>query len=315
MKKSCKNLSDICPHSLEDVTLSTRTVNALRRSGIHTLNELLCLSKEDLLQIRGIGSGGVTEILNLHGILCHQECGENLETLDKFIEIIQPICKMSRLQIGVLFQKHDLYIESFDFSNESELSKLFKIEEFKQAVVKNLRILLCKPMPREKFLKYLQNSRDPEISCAIYAALLKNKITDMIFDYVVLYRKPLASIICAIEKQEFLSRDYMILLSRLQGEAYESIGKKYHLTRERIRQIATKQVHALPLLMEDYYSEVYSHFNLSLASFLELFQDMDSRAFYYLSLRYPKGRVDLDDFPEYRGIFSEKIFEYLEQKG
>ena len=50
---------------IEELELSVRTYNCLKRAGIHTLGELRSLSPEDLAGIRNIGKKGVDEVLTL----------------------------------------------------------------------------------------------------------------------------------------------------------------------------------------------------------------------------------------------------------
>jgi hypothetical protein len=47
---------------LEDLELTSRTYNCLKRKGIHTLSDMIALSEDELLKIENLGSRGILEI-------------------------------------------------------------------------------------------------------------------------------------------------------------------------------------------------------------------------------------------------------------
>ncbi|MEO7589029.1 MAG: DNA-directed RNA polymerase subunit alpha [Arachnia sp.] len=54
---------------VEDLELSVRSYNCLKREGIHTVGELVARSEEDLLDIRNFGSKSILEVkVTLHGL-------------------------------------------------------------------------------------------------------------------------------------------------------------------------------------------------------------------------------------------------------
>ena len=56
---------------ISKLSFTKRTFNCLNRAGIKTLGELLCLSQEDLLRIRNLGTQSLNEIidfLKLHNL-------------------------------------------------------------------------------------------------------------------------------------------------------------------------------------------------------------------------------------------------------
>ena len=50
------------PSSLESLGLSPRVFNCLWRSGIHTIETVISMSDEDLMNIRGLGEKALTEL-------------------------------------------------------------------------------------------------------------------------------------------------------------------------------------------------------------------------------------------------------------
>jgi DNA-directed RNA polymerase alpha subunit len=64
------------PVPIEDLKLSTRANNALKRVGVHTLATLLTYSSFDLLDIRNFGTGSLGEVqlaLHLRGLALRKE--------------------------------------------------------------------------------------------------------------------------------------------------------------------------------------------------------------------------------------------------
>lgn len=56
---------------ISNLSFTKRTFNCLNRAGIKTLGELLCLSQEDLLRIRNLGTqslNGIIDFLKLHNL-------------------------------------------------------------------------------------------------------------------------------------------------------------------------------------------------------------------------------------------------------
>ena len=49
--------------SIEDIDLSVRAVNALRRIGVRTVGQMMDYDEERLLQVRNLGQKSVKEIL------------------------------------------------------------------------------------------------------------------------------------------------------------------------------------------------------------------------------------------------------------
>ena len=51
--------------AVEDLPLQTRTINALKKHGINTLEELAQKSDDELAEIKNLGDKSVKEIINL----------------------------------------------------------------------------------------------------------------------------------------------------------------------------------------------------------------------------------------------------------
>jgi DNA-directed RNA polymerase alpha subunit len=59
--------------SIDELNLSTRSYNCLRRSGLHTIAQVAALSDEELLSIRNLGRGTLIDV--------HQKLGDLFECL------------------------------------------------------------------------------------------------------------------------------------------------------------------------------------------------------------------------------------------
>ena len=132
--------------------------------------------------------------------------------------------------------------------------------------------------------------------------------------YVLLRKESLSSIIQNLTTQASKDKAKKILLLRLHGETLQAIGDRYHLTRERIRQIAKEEVQKLPLLVEDYYAKPFTFFRFGKYEFLSTFRGCIPEVYEYLCLRYKKGQVPYDEFEyeDYHGIFSKTIQVHFE---
>ena len=50
--------------SIEDLELSVRSFNCLKRAGIHTLQDLVNRSENDMMKIRNLGKKSLKEVLD-----------------------------------------------------------------------------------------------------------------------------------------------------------------------------------------------------------------------------------------------------------
>lgn len=48
---------------IDELNLSVRSYHCLKRAGIHTVEQLLSMSKEDLMRINGMGINSTTEVM------------------------------------------------------------------------------------------------------------------------------------------------------------------------------------------------------------------------------------------------------------
>lgn len=96
--------------------------------------------------------------------------------------------------------------------------------------------------------------------------------------------------------------DRDMLEKRLSGETLESIGSKYNISRERVRQKINKLIEGVNLL-DDKYKEYFQLYNFGLDTFTKTFE-VNQKTFYYLKQKYTIGKKSLEDFLENKNIES-----------
>ena len=96
------------------------------------------------------------------------------------------------------------------------------------------------------------------------------------------------------------SREKDVLFKRASGKTLEGIGEEYGLTRERVRQIISKQLKKFPHLSEDRFVEVFSKYEFNEVSATKIF-GISSLGYGYLVMKSKMGEADLS------GILEEDI--------
>lgn len=87
-------------------------------------------------------------------------------------------------------------------------------------------------------------------------------------------------------------RNGEIILKRLSGVSLHMIGDMYGLTRERVRQILVQTAKKMPLMYEDYFSEPYEYFKLTIEEFCNVFPSCGETGYEYL-LNTKKGDMEI----------------------
>lgn len=141
---------------------------------------------------------------------------------------------------------------------------------------------------------------------------LKDKFNyEEVFNFIV---KLLSEKILKIEGDNLLLRklsiidilnmdiyDLDIVKLKISGLTLEEIGKKYNLTRERVRQRINKFFENFDDLLEDKYRNIFETYRLTREEFKILFSNTD--AYEYLNVRYKMGEKSIID------IFKEMEFD------
>lgn len=102
-----------------------------------------------------------------------------------------------------------------------------------------------------------------------------------------------------LSKISNVKNKYDIVMKKLSGKTLESIGQEYNLTRERIRQIISKELRKITLTEEEeLYKDIFQTYNFSASLFCEIFEE-ELIVYYFLKEKYKIGSKEpcdlLDD--------------------
>lgn len=92
---------------LEELDLSMRSYNLLKRAGIHTAGELCKMTDEQLMKIRNLGAKGVREVRRkLAGVVLREDEDDCTETLDDLIGLYEVKEQVRKITAYARMQKH-----------------------------------------------------------------------------------------------------------------------------------------------------------------------------------------------------------------
>ena len=310
---------------IEELLLSTRTCNALHRVGIHTIEDLLSTQLSDIVGKKGVGWKTIEEVKGVvDDFQLYAKKTVKNRNVDEYYEqlstVIQNIYLISNERLYRLVDKYGMKdsIEygGFKCIKKENIRAVLEIPEVSKEAKKKVRSLITSNSGiKEKEFEIELRKGVPEFLGELLLQVIDIKTwCTTVNGYLLFKRDTVSDIISHLENKNPKKRDENILLLRLKGEKLQSIGYRYRLTRERVRQIAKGEVEKLPLLMEDYYSKPFKFFNFSKNAFLSTFQECTPETYEYLCLRYKKGSIDYDwyEYDSYTGLFSETIYQYFE---
>ena len=324
---SDEQLVEMSRHSIDELKLSVRPYNALHRAGCLTIDKVALLAEADYVQMKGLGKKSVDEIKDSVSIWIQ----ENIE----FESTTQPTLEDSDIKIvlqeitSVLEPIAHLYWKQlYDHICAADLSAEIMLLD-RDGV---LRTVLRLPQLHNKIKSFWE-------SISTHGVITPSDLTDcflsleLTFDPTLLIDTSLESGILQHYRDVFLvSRDTFlatfdricnpddraaqILQFRTEGESLQDIGDLFELTRERVRQIAAKLVRRFPLLFEDYFSEPYQYFHMLKPQFIRAFPEIAEEGYEFLSIRYPRGKVELtsSSIDDYTGLWKDRLTEFLREE-
>ena len=260
---------------LEEIGLSHRSYNALRREGIHTLEQLLEFMREkSLSDIRNLGATSVKEITDIVERIIR---GEVPEKRDKTISEI--FCGNKFAMFRNYCDEHG--IVTIDDVHSINLSALMQIKGFGagkiDAVIKRLEeyegtryTADAFDRPKQTFESIHSSNNNLPIEVMqhfglgntiirklqdfgiFYIAQLSEFSKDAVFlklntpqkaqleKVLELLKEPLHSITTHLFEELATDKQFEIYLLRAKGDSLQKIGECFGLTRERVRQICQR---------------------------------------------------------------------------
>lgn len=319
-------------HTIEELNLSTRAYNGLKRIGVSTVNEVVKLSVNDLDEIKNLGVKSKQVILDAreHWLKENEifpcirgekaELSEEDHYFKKICELIKPIGYVywfDLKQAALMSRNYDRITNNgFQSVDSDNLIALFELKLL-HSVLEQLAIkMLNGRIVTEEYFGEMMGSLSLEFSAKIIIdRLLESNICENLYGYFVITRQNVRDYFESISAQ-LDERVHSIIYFKLDGETLQTIGELLDVTRERVRQIAAKQIDKFPLLIEDYFRIPFEYFNIDKKDMIVLFPEIDKWGYEYLSQRYKHGKQILskDSLEGYTGPYVERIREFCLEK-
>lgn len=312
-------------HTIEELNLTTRAYNGLMKSGFSTVDKIAMLSIDDLDNIKNLGAKSKQDIIDARQVwLAENDIfpnmnGEIVEESEEDIyfkmmtRTIRPIGIIYWSDLKQFAQNSENYerivYNGFQNIDSENLIAVFELPELYQMLEKfainNISNNLITESEFGELLKDLQLNFNPEI---IIDLLLELKICNIIYGYLIVNRQNLNEYLESISFQ-LKERVYSMIYFKLDGETLQTIGELLDVTRERVRQIVSKQIAKFPLLLEDYFKEPFESFFIDKKDMITLFPEISQWGYEYLSQKYKHGKQELseDTIEKYNGPFIERM--------
>jgi len=322
-----EQLAEMSRHSIDELNLSVRPYNALRREGYITIDKVALLAEPDFAQMKGLGKKSVDEIKKSVGLWVQNnifyESAPSIESPDEELQIIlRDIAIRLEPVVHLYWKQLYAYVDSEGVSEIVQSSDTDRV----------LRTVLALPQLRNK-IKFFWESVSNQ------GVITTNALADHIvklnleFDSTLLVDASLeVGVLVRYRNTLLMARDTFldaydkicdpddraaqILQFRTEGESLQNIGDVFDLTRERVRQITVKIVRKFPLLFEDYFSEPYQHFHMLKAQFIRAFPEITEEGYEFLSIRYSQGKTELTEgsLSDYSGLWKNRLNDFLAEE-
>lgn len=308
---------------VEQMGLSNRAYNCLKRQNISFLSELLHLTRNEIKQWNSVGEKTVTEILEKRDALLLQpvldisfptsdapaETSDGLcqSVVKRFASIyelpisalyeqISPLCEMFFQENSVKGVNTDILLENPEFIRAMSASPI---------VASGIQAQILSALNKAAYGCSIKSLLD---ACAtVPTDVLENNLRFLIATQKAVRNEDGSYAIKRMTAIEYAAqlpdqRRGYVLTERLHGRTLEDIGNELNLQRERIRQIMNKALEQHPILYEDRYAEVFQKYDFSRDDFRLAFQENET-VYEYLKLEYKSGElqpeelIDDESFP------------------
>ena len=325
-----EQLQELALHDISELNLSVRAFNCLYRAGKTTIFDTIGAIQNDFSGIHHLGIKTGSEIIqsvdhwisnNLLPFLSQDpQPDDNSEEIQYFQKIKNSIAPIMPPMMPV---STTALIRSAKSSN---LFDCITAGGYMSITMENYRAVLDLPELQsgigQLFLKIIPRgivasknlrSEIEKYPIDIPAEVLEDKFFDCPgltnnTNYCYVARPTITSYIQE-EMNDPYNRKYAMFTERLKGKTLQEIAETFGVTRERVRQIVQKIVNLMPLLFDDYLSELFMYFSLSKDEFLQIFPKASTASYEYLNIRYKKGTLPIsrDSVHAYTGIFKERF--------
>lgn len=321
-----EQLNEMSYHPVSELHLSTRPYRALCDNAYNTIDKIAVLAEPDYSQIKGLGKKSIDEIIAAinawakENVAYSESSEESIDSdlasyLQKSASALEPIAHFYWRHLYELLQTGNLLDDTSIESAEDAIKVVFLLpivqSKVKSFLISNSSSGIVDPVFLSGRFSRLQVplSTKTFIHCAVDSQILVHHR-----DQYLIARDSFNE---AFEKNcNPEDRSSKILLLRVQGESLQFIGSKYNLTRERVRQIAAKAAHNFPPLFEDYFREPFEHFHMLKPLFVRAFPEISEEGYEYLSIRYSRGKIELNrtTLNEYHGTWKKRLSDFQDEE-
>ena len=192
-----------------------------------------------------------------------------------------------------LKQKYDIRPYKFgqimqaynEFSETNNYIPPINSKRLKDCLIKNFKF---KKYTIDEVYKILPNEEQESINSAIIelsqsGKVIKNEENNYFNVFPKLTEK--------LDEIENKNNRYDIVIKKLSGMTLEQIGQEYGLTRERIRQIFTKELNKIKDIDEDRFADIFQKYNFDEDLFCNYFNE-NKQTYYYLKEKYQSGELE-----------------------
>ena len=120
------------------------------------------------------------------------------------------------------------------------------------------------------------------------------------------YRVTLPKLIQELEKIKKDEKKYDMVMKKLSGYTLEQIGIEYSVSKERVRQIISKEMKKIKHVEEEKFLEYMLEYDFKEELFCKLFKQ-EKYVYYYLKEKYKKGQKDPSELLDDERLTSEQI--------
>mgnify|MGYP002559295388 CR=1 FL=1 len=150
--------------------------------------------------------------------------------------------------------------------------------------------------------KILQNEDKNNINKCIYELLQNGKILKIGNEYLNVFQKLDAK----IKEIEDKNGHRDIVIKKLSGMTLEHIGHEYGITKERVRQIFSKEFSKIKDISEDKYASIFQKYNFDRELFCNCFKEPEL-TYNYLKEKYKRGEMEAYEILKNNEIIPEQL--------